>query len=332
MAISIIKKKKLSDDEIIIFSSGYEPLNKLPYLKKSFESLNKGLLEKIICWNTPKEQDKYVNSFLSKDEKFVAYIDLMHMHQRILITNKNCQNFSFIEEGTASYILPNTIEDISYIHKKKSDRYNSVMEIILDMKLFLRGYNSKLIAMAYTPQSYNELAECFYCFSSLAYPRIEDKKKVIINLNEIEFEDFFLNTPILKNDVIWIEESFTYAYKIPEIEYEQAILETIKKMDKVLKGKTIYLKKRPSQETKKSLVYKVLSEKGFEINILDNKIILEVLLLKSDNCSLIGNVSSLLFYGSLFGHKSYSMFSSISKKPKTVFDDLNFYWDSVSKF
>lgn len=330
-AISIIKKNKLAEDDIIIFSTNYEPPSSLPYLKKSFESINKNILIKIFNWNTPKEYDRYIDSFLEKDEKFIAYVDLMHMYQRILITNKRCKSFSFIEEGTASYILPNTIEDIGYIHKKKSDRYNSIKEIILDIRLFLRGYNSKLISMAYTPQSYNEIADHFYCFSKYAFPRVDENKKEIINLKTIEFKDFFINIPILNHDIIWIEESFTYVYNIPEIQYEIAIKETIKKIGNLFKDKTIYLKKRPKQETRNSLVYKILSENGYEIKILDDKIILEVLLLKSNNCFLVGNVSSLLFYGNLFGHKSYSMYDCINYKPNTAFENLNFYWDSVEK-
>jgi hypothetical protein len=120
-------------------------------------------------------------------------------------------------------------------------------------------------------------------------------------------------------------------YNIPEIEYEKAIKETIQKMSGKLEGRLIYLKKDPIKKKTIHWFIKFLSDKGYEVRILDNNEILEVLLLKSKSCILIGNISSLLFYGSLFGHKSYSMFNVINNKPKTLFDDLNFYWESVIK-
>jgi len=332
LAVCIIKKNSLRENDILIFSSGFEPPKKLSYVKKSFSSLKKSSIKKIFEWNTPVEHDKYINSFLGKDENFIAYIDLMHMHQRILITNKRCTGFSFMEEGTASYALPSALGDIGHIYRQKANRYNSLIDAVLDMRLFFRGYNSKLISMEYSPQSYNELAENFYCLSKFAYPRIDFVKKNIINFSEISLDKFFPQTiKSLNNDLIWIEESFTYVYNIPEIKYEKAIKETIQKMSDKLEGRPIYLKKRPNQKTNNSLVYKILSQKGYEVRILDNNEILEVLLLKSKSCILIGNISSLLFYGSLFGHKSYSMFNVINNKPKTVFDDLNFYWESVTK-
>ena len=99
LAVCIIKKNSLRENDILIFSSGYKPPNKLPYVKKSFSSLNKSTIKKIFEWNTPVEHDKYINSFLGKNENFIAYIDLMNMHQRILITNKKCTEFHLWRRG-----------------------------------------------------------------------------------------------------------------------------------------------------------------------------------------------------------------------------------------
>ncbi|WP_035663771.1 polysialyltransferase family glycosyltransferase, partial [Flavobacterium sp. ACAM 123] len=170
MAIAVIKTNNLKDDEILILTSGYDPIINLPYVKKSFDSINRSLIEKIRYWNTPKESDKYINSFLEKNENFVAYIDLMHMHQRILITNKNCLNFSFIEEGTASYLLPNTVENVGYLFKNNKDRFNKISDLIRDFRFLLRGYTMKIISMSFTPQSYNDIAVKYYCLSDAAYP------------------------------------------------------------------------------------------------------------------------------------------------------------------
>jgi hypothetical protein len=332
LAVCIIKKNDLKEKDILIFSSGYIPPRKMPYVQKAFSSLPQSKIKKILRWNVPVEHDAYINSFLGENENFLAYVDLMHMHQRILITHKKCVGFSFMEEGTASYAMPNVLEDIGHIYRKKSNRYHSLRHAFLDMRLFLRGYNSKLISMEYAPQSYANVAKNFYCLSKFAYPQVDFAKKNIINFKEVSLENFFpQRTKPLKNDLIWIEESFTYAYKIPEIEYQKAILKTIQTLSGKLNGRPVYLKKRPNQKTKDSLVYKILSENGYEVFVLDNDEVLEVLLMNSSSCILIGNISSLLFYGSLFGHTSYSMFDVIPHKPKTVFEDLDFYWDSVIK-
>ena len=136
--------------------------------------------------------------------------------------------------------------------------------------------------MEYSTQSYNELAEIFYYLSKFAYPKIDFVKKTIINLSEISLYEFFPQTiKSLNNDLIWIEESFTYGCNIPEIEYEKAIKETIQKMSGKLEGRLIYLKKDPIKKKTIHWFIKFLSDKGYEVRILDNNEILEVLLLKS---------------------------------------------------
>jgi hypothetical protein len=120
-------------------------------------------------------------------------------------------------------------------------------------------------------------------------------------------------------------------YNIPEIEYEKAIKETIQKMSGKLEGRLIYLKKDPIKKKTIHWFIKFLSDKGYEVRILDNNEILEVLLLKSKSCILIGNTFSLPFYGSLFGNKSYFMFNFINNKPKIVCADFNIYQESVIK-
>lgn len=331
MAISIIKTNKLAEDKIVILSSGYVPPTKPQYLKNSFDSLNRSITKKIIHWNTPKEYDNYIDSLLDKDENYVAYIDLMHMHQRILITNKKCLNFSFIEEGTASYLLPQTLENVGYLFKNNNDRFGSLKDILFDFRFLLRGYNSKLISMSFTPQSYNDIALNYYCLSSAAYPNVDTLKKKIIKLEELDLDAIFPQTLALSSALIWVEETFSYVYNIPELEYELAIKKTINKLSNELKNRTIYLKKRPNQKDNKSLVYKTLVQNGFDVKILEDNLILEVVLHKSEDCLLIGNISSLLYYGTLLGHKSFSMFDVMKNKPKTPFDDLNFFWDAVSK-
>ena len=331
MTLSIIKMNDIDQNDIVVLCSGYEPPIVLPYFKKSFQSLNRNFIHKILNWNTPKEYDKYINSFLKEDENYVAYIDLMHMHQRILVTNKKCVEFSFFEEGTESYVYAKKIVDVGNIFNKNTNRYNKFSDNLPDIRMILRGYGLNLISMPFDPINYRGVASSFYCLSDAAYPGINIANKKICNLKDLNLDSVFPQSLTLSNQLIWIEETFTYAFEIPEFEYEHAIKATINKLSTEFVNKTIFIKKRPCQKDSDSLVYKILLQNGSKVEIIADNIVLEIVLQKSENCLLIGNVSSLLFYGKLFGHESYSMFNLIQNKPKTIFDTLDFYWDAVTK-
>lgn len=130
---------------------------------------------------------------------------------------------------------------------------------------------------------------------------------------------------------IWVEESFTFAYHIPSAHYYEAIHKSLERINTLYPDYKHYIKLRPRQNSSSSPILEVLSAAGYAPEVLDQKIMIEPLLLRSSDCVVIGCVSSVLYYAVLFGHRSLSMFDFIKDKPFSVFDELDSYWKQVEK-
>jgi hypothetical protein len=333
IAYAVIKKKRIPENDIIILSSGYRPPIELGYVKSAFQDINQNFFKKIKTWNTPVAYDKYINR-LTEGEEFIAYIDLLAMYQRILITNPKCKSFNFIEEGSASYVKSVNLDEITHPFRKTPYRYTGFKNFLNGIKFILRGYSIRLLGMSYLPQSYGRFKKIkYYCLSEDAYPGVERDKKSILELNnKSDLIHEMAKNISLKNDFIWIEDSFAKSYGMHERFYKDAILSTIGYSKRKNLSSKIYLKLRPNQSKEDSLVYKCLLKENYEVEILNNEIIIEALLVNSQNCTVIGNVSSVLFYAPLLGHKSLSMFNKLNDKPKTAFDDFDIFWKNIIKF
>ena len=58
--------------------------------------------------------DRYIEE-VCEGQDFVAYIDIVHYHQKILISHPNCDSFHFMEEGMSSYLAPREIGTLTRI-------------------------------------------------------------------------------------------------------------------------------------------------------------------------------------------------------------------------
>lgn len=330
MAYSIIKDENIPENDVIILSSGYKPPIELKYIKRSFRDINKGWIKKIKTWNTPKSYDRYI-SHLTNGEDYIAYIDMMQMYQRILITNPKCQSFHFIEEGSASYVECHSLDEITRSFRKMPYRYSSFNDFLVGFKFILRGYSLRLLGMSYWPESYGHFKNIkFYCFSLDAYPGIDITKKIKLELKiESKLVKQLAHNISLTNESIWIEDSFAMSFNMPLKLYNDAISSTIGYLKRKTITTKIYLKLRPRQLQKDSMVYKLLIEANYHVEVINNDVIIEALLANSQNCIVIGNVSSVLFYAPLLGHKSLSLFDNLKEKPKTSFDNFPVFWKNI---
>lgn len=330
MALTVIKKEKLLESNVIILTSGYNPPIKLNSVKSAFQDINRSFFKKIRTWNTPKSFDRYISQ-LTNGQDYIAYIDMMQMFQRILVTNPKCKRFHFIEEGSASYLECSNIDEITRAFRKTPYRYTFVGDFIVGIRFILRGYTLRLLGMSYWPESYGHFKDMkFYCFSLDAYPGIENTKKIKLELkNQSALMTELAQNISLTNESIWIEDSLAASLGMPPDLYMQAISNTIDYLKKNISTSKIYLKLRPSQVQQDSLVYKLLKEANYNVEVINNDVVIEALLINSQNCTIIGNVSSVLFYAPLFGHKSISMFSRLKDKPKSSFDNFDVYWKNI---
>lgn len=304
---------------------------------KSFAERYCSILDKLVHWNIPVNHDKYIEDAIG-DNKFIAYIDLMSVYQRILITHKNCEEFHFIEEGNSAYMAEDDLDDltwegvfrgISYRQKCFTKSfYQSLLRVI-------RGYNYRLMQVPYHYMAYVNFDELkFYCFSDNAFYNAPENKKVYV---EPSSEDLMIQSLAkglsLSNKIIWIDGSNGRFTGLDESYYHRAIKLAIDRLKtKYAVEHKVYVKLRLGIINKAdNYLVSALMDAGFDVEILPGDINLECLFITSTNCKVVGVLTAALEYAHVFGHKSYTIYSLFEKQPPTYFDRMDGYWNNIKK-
>lgn len=331
-AINIIYQEKIPSSEVIIITDNYKVPIEIGIIVSSYQNLEISIWDKIKKTNIVKAYDDYISKITGGDE-FIAYIDLMHAYQRIIITHARCISFNFMEEGTASYVIPNNLYLITHGVNNISFRNTNIKQVYHSLIRVLRGTNMRLISLPFQPQSYSFLPNIkYYTFSEFGYPGVMAKNKMILNINNID--DSFLNNFTIDlefdNSFIWVEETFPEYYGVADKDYHEAIMQVVE----ILRKRGVYeifFKLRPNRKIENSFLYDVLNKSELKITLIQDHVLVEVLFIRAKNITVIGIVSSLLFYATIFGQKSYSFYDLLKNKPQNPFDFMAFYWTAVNK-
>lgn len=336
ISLAIIEYKHIKKADVVFLSRSYKvPLNNFTVLK-SFSERNNNIFKKLLNINAPKSIDKYIKNNLN-DEEFILYADLMNHENRVLITNNKCKGFNFIEEGMASYVSSDSLEYFTINESKIPYRIHfpkDIKAVIKGINRVIRGYSTRISALPINPSTYTFFKEVqFYSFSEDCFPHAMKDKKHVIDFSFIKPYNHLLSNHIsLKNEIIWIDDSFAKSFNIDVNIYYKAIDAFLKLFNKKSScvGNRVYIKMRPdAQNNSMSFLTDKLVANGYTFSILPNDIIIESLLLNSDNCTVIGGVSSTLYYANLMNHISYSIFNHFNTKNRYIFDDLDCYWNRV---
>ncbi|WP_445718779.1 polysialyltransferase family glycosyltransferase [Flavobacterium sp.] len=329
-ACAVIFQEKLPHEDVIIINDGYKVPFSVGRIVASYQQKDKGIWKKIKNFNLVSAYDSYLNR-ITNGQQYIAYIDLMHAYQRLLITNPKCIKFNFIEEGTASYVVPDNLLFITNGAHQVSFRNKNFKQSLISLLRVFRGFNIRVLSLPFNPQAFAFLNDIkFYTFSEHGFPKIEKEKKVVLN-------PFLMDTSLWSHlsyynqeidKLIWIEESFPKVYGVNQIHYERAIVEVVSHLKKKGKSK-VFVKLRPNSSSSSSFLVKILINNNMEVDIIPDYVIAELLFIHTKHLQVIGIVSSLLFYAAIFGHESYSFFEIIEEKPSTPFEKMNFYWDVV---
>lgn len=323
----------MEENDVVIITAGYKVPFVIGKVVNAFHEQERGVFKKLKRFNFVKHYDKFIAE-LSEGAPFIAYIDLMHYYQRILVSHPLCSAFHFMEEGTASYQKPNSLNDLTVIELNSDFRAKGITEIIRGITRIARGYTLKLLAMPYYGHSYSFIERIrYYAFSYNAFPAVIESKKVLLSPNYKGNELKIPGQEPLTDSIILVEESFFNVYKVGQDETTRVLRNSIIQLGnfrKDYKGE-IYLKLRPNQLIESSIWVKSLENEKIPYTVMTNDVILEYVLSMSNHCLLMGTVSSLLYYGSLFGHRSISNYGIININRITPFDNMEFYWDKVEK-
>lgn len=274
------------------------------------------LFKKIKNFNYPNAYDRYIRG-ITGGEEYTAYIDLMSVGNRVLITNPKCKAYHFIEEGIVNYgnydsLTLFTIDN--QIFPWRVDFWKDRKLIVNGLLRILRGRSVKMLSLPIHPNCYAFVRDVkFYCFSDEAFKNIPFAKKVVVPFEAIKEEMLKLSNKLdISDSSLWIGDAMNRVYGINLDSFESTLKIFLKKMlsAKHLTTNKVFIKFRPDQsDDEKKVTLDVFQSLNFHTELLSYQTILEALLIVSKNVTVIGNGSSLLIYGHILHHKSYTLFN-----------------------
>jgi len=338
VAYAVIEHLRLDrEKEVILLSNKYKVPVEGFRVVPAFQDLHNTWLEKLRTLNVPISYDRYIEE-LTKGEEFIAYVDLMSYYQKILVTNKKCCHFHFIEEGNSAYMATDDLADLTWDDylggmSFRIDKYNS-RTFFQSLIRVVRGYNLRLISLPYHYMAFvNFENTLFYAFSGNAFYNAPVHKKVLVTPDENNPEIFALAKEIrLKDEVIWIDGSNSRYTGLSEDYYHRAIERAIKVLQKrgeLNKGR-VFVKLRPGlKNVESNFLVKALKKASLSVEVLPDDMQLEALFIVSKNCCVIGVLTAALEYAHVFGHRSYSIYGLFEEQPPTFLDRMAGFWRNV---
>ena len=330
-ACNVVLHENLNPENVIFLYSSYTPKESIGSLLPSFQEKHKSLWSKILTFNITKKHDSYIDTICTGHD-FIAYIDLAHYYQKLLITHRNCHVFHFIEEGTASYLAPQTLQELTRIESQSNFRFESIKSKFRSLLRIFRGYNLKLLAIPYFANAFSSLSGIrFYGFHEDVFPGVPEEKKIILCAKSLQHTAKKSNeSQNLSDAVILIEESYFRSYGVNKEHVASCFERSLIWLNNNLNEKQLLVKLRPGQKASDSLWITYLKKYDKAYELISDDEPLEEKLIDSSNCIVLGTVSSLLFYAAVFGHKAFSNYSFIDERPLSSFDYAIYYWNKVS--
>ena len=338
VAYATIKHLSLDKEDVLLISSKYTvPLDDYKVIPSFTEARNSTLVQKLRYFNVPKSFDNYLASHI-QGEVFTAYVDLMSYFQKILVTHKQCQEFHFIEEGNSTYMAFDNDKDLTWDDHTSGMTYRINFidsNHIKSLLRTLRGYNLRLISFPYNYMAYSNFKGInFFSFSNNAFYNVNPDKRVLVKppVGDVNIKKF-AGGHFLNEATIWLDGSNGRYTGLEESYYYDAINKAIPllKQKGVIKDK-VYAKLRPGiKNISNNKLVSILRENDIEVEVMQNDMIIEAFFMQSNNCNVIGVLTSALEYAHVFGHKAYSIYGLFEKQPPTFFDRMTGFWKNIKK-
>lgn len=340
IAISVCHYLSLPKKDVLFICDGFYRESQMfiamdiSRYNKSKTFLGRGI-KNIKYFNKAKFIDKVINDFILEDQ-FIAYVPVMRFIEKIIVTHKRCKGFNFIEEGLAHYHKGETLHSLSTASAKSEWRTSLSMrcqwnEIFRQVIALIRGYNMKLLSLPFSYSCYNQFTDVlFFGTNADTFPMVDEQKRQIIPL--IKDINPFSNNLRLDNKVVWIGDNGVDYYGFSKRLY----------LEGIRKGVVLYLKKvginelfvkyhRGESPAMRSIQLKIFKENGIDVVVIPDNVILEEILLNSINVTLYGVYSSLLYYASLMGHQTISIYELLKRDYAKNLEgkNMDFFWSKV---
>ena len=320
-ALGVVEHELLDKDKVIFICSSYDPPiihnSKISLVKSLDETESKyNILQRILNLNYGKGSDRYISNLLG-GENFRAYIDLMSMFNRFLVTHKSCEQFHFIEEGIVNYGNYDSFRLLTMDIDKYSWRISfrsHFKEIALSIYRIVRGRSLKILNLPIHPNLYAFFKGVnFYGFSEFTFPNIPNNQKKVISFSMVLKELAVVKDSKydLNGAFIWIGDSMCNQYGISMEHFEHALQQLLIKDTSSVKT-DIFIKYRGTETPKEKVITEnVLKNNNYNIFLLPEDTVMESIFMNYRNLTVFGNGSSLLIYAKIMGHKVSSIFPYI---------------------
>lgn len=315
-ALGVICKYNININQVYIVSEGYYRKTPIPILVLPIMSRRNPFI-----FMFPIQYVDYRLNKLIGNDSFVAYVPAMYSLAKIVSTNLKCKSFHFIEEGLSVYAQNIPLQ--WYYHTKPSlgFRNNKIKNIITSFLHTLQGYNEILDSFPFLYNAYVNVENIlFFGFSEKSYI---GAIPVLIDLKEVRRSFFSNYVCSLKSDiVIWIGTYFREDDKLDN--YINVIDKYFIRYLQKNGISHIQIKFHPSElilSRKKTLA--LFNSHSISYDVLCDNTILEIELQCVKNVRLFGTSSSVLYYASIWGHKSFSVTKYLVNFPQhdiPVFD------------
>ncbi len=344
ISVSIITELKIAKEDAVIVFHEFDEVDKQNdqyigviinrvYIKKlSFRKF----YNYIRYFNIINRIDRLVNAII-KNQKFISYIPVLTYIGKSLITHPNCTSFSFIEEGLGHYYKEETVHSLTATNSKdlfRSSGLKNIRRVLSETYLLYRGYNFKLQALPFSYSCYHSFKNVgFYGLSSDSFPLIDQEKKIIIPFVAKNFglikQDESIN---LNSKIIWVGDGSVSQHGFSQNLYLEGIKEGCIRFLKEKETKNIFIKfHRDETNNLRKIIKKIFEDNQIEVQVIPDSVIMDLLLFIAEYVILIGVYSSLLYYASVMGHTSFSIYEFLKKEYSKVLKNRNFdfYWDKV---
>lgn len=314
LSLGIILEEKISLSNVLIFS---QQIN-FDYLPVKTQNINRMIrgngLKNIFRQNEVILIDKYIDR-VTKGSSFIIYMQSMLPIQKVFATHKSCLGIRFFEDGMANHFSNDSIDLLAVYNRNIPWRIcngkDTISFIIEDIKNLLNGFSPKFRNLPSWPTCYFNFDQVkYYTFSNKAFSGIPEKKKVHLSLERV-FENFnySIDLPDISNSTIWLSDNVVRSYRLIPENYVSIVSENLKLLiDKDTSKKSLFVKfHRAESKSLREATLKALTKLNIEFILIEDGIPMELVLLKSKNCKVVGIMTSLLYYAAIMGHQVFSL-------------------------
>lgn len=235
------------------------------------------------------EIDERINE-LTESTEFCIYIpQLSHPLFQILITNKLCKSYNFLEEGIANYNI-----ELFKIGLPKLSFIKRIIVKVINLFLFRIQLNhtffGKYKKLEYSPK-YFLLESDWHIKKNSCYVYLKWEKHPI----EINIE---------KDAVLFIISPLIEYGLANQKNYYHSISQLLDYLKENIDSKHLYLKFHPYQSATTKNEIELLCSKKYHVKIIPSDEPVEQIILNIKEATIIGHDSSLLLYARILNHKA----------------------------